>query len=380
MKIVIAPDSFKESLSAMEAARAIEHGFKKVFAEAKYDLVPMADGGEGTVDAMVRATNGTFLTVRVSGPLNQRVDAVMGILGDGKTAVIEMAAASGLPLVRNELRNPMNTTTLGTGELIRAGLDRGIRRFVIGIGGSATVDGGIGAMVGLGAKFFDDHGSEVSPNGRGVGKISKIDFSGFDKRVAESEILVACDVNNPLTGPTGAARVFGPQKGATPEMVKVLDENLKKYASVVRQQMGVEIETIPGAGAAGGLGAAMVGFCKAKLCSGSELVAKTIGLSERLQGADLCITGEGRIDGQSAGGKVCYRVAEIAKNQNVPAIAIVGSIGADAGKNIPPLTAYFAIVNRPMELSEAITQAEELMAGQAEQVARIIKTSHECHR
>lgn len=372
MKIVIAPDSFKESLSAMEVAQAIKQGFSIVFPDASYDLVPMADGGEGTVDAMVRATGGTFLSVRVAGPLNQPVEATMGILGDGKTAVIEMAAASGLPLVRQDLRNPMNTTTLGTGQLIREGLDRGIRRFIIGIGGSATVDGGIGAMAALGACFLDETGNEAPPTGRGLGKIAKIDFKNFDKRVRESEILVACDVNNPLTGPNGSAGVFGPQKGATPEMVKVLDENLVHYAKIVREQMGVEIETIPGAGAAGGLGAAMLGFCNAKLQSGSELVAQTVGLADRLAHANLCITGEGRIDGQSAGGKVCYRVAQIAKNKNVPAIAIVGSVGPDANKNVPPITAYFAITNRPMELSEAISRADELLASQAQQIARII--------
>lgn len=372
MKIVIAPDSFKESLSAMEVAQAIGCGFRHVFPEAKYDLVPMADGGEGTVDAMVRATGGTFLNVRVAGPLNQPVETIMGILGDGKTAVIEMAAASGLPLVRQDQRNPMNTTTLGTGQLIRQGLDRGIRRFVIGIGGSATVDGGIGAMAALGARFLDEIGNEVPPTGRGLGKIAKIDFKTFDKRISESEILVACDVNNPLTGPTGAARVFGPQKGATPEMVKVLDEYLTHYAKIVREQMGVEIEIVPGAGAAGGLGAALLGFCNAKLQSGSELVARTVGLADRLTDANLCITGEGRIDGQSTAGKVCYRVAQIAQSKKVPAIAIVGSAGPDADKNIPPLTAYFAITNRPMELSEAISRAEELLASQAQQVARVM--------
>ena len=220
MKIVIAPDSFKESLSAMEVAHAMKAGFGKIFTNAMFDLVPMADGGEGTVDAMVRATNGTFLTVNVTGPLHQPVEAVMGILGDGKTAVIEMAAASGLPLVRRELRNPMNTTTLGTGQLIAEALDQGIGRFIIGIGGSATVDGGIGAMTALGAMFLDENGQQVPPTGRGLGKIATIDFSQFDKRIRECEFLIACDVNNPLTGPTGAARIFGPQKGATPKWSK----------------------------------------------------------------------------------------------------------------------------------------------------------------
>jgi glycerate kinase len=374
MKIVIAPDSFKESLSAMEVAHAMKAGFGKIFTNAMFDLVPMADGGEGTVDAMVRATNGTFLTVNVTGPLHQPVEAVMGILGDGKTAVIEMAAASGLPLVRRELRNPMNTTTLGTGQLIAEALDQGIGRFIIGIGGSATVDGGIGAMTALGAMFLDENGQQVPPTGRGLGKIATIDFSQFDKRIRECEFLIACDVNNPLTGPTGAARIFGPQKGATPEMVKVLDENLSRYARIVREQLSVDIETPAGAGAAGGLGAALLGFCNAKLLSGSELVAKAVGLEERLASADLCLTGEGRIDGQSANGKVCYHVAQLAKKHNIPVIAIAGSVGVDADKNVPPLTAFFAIVNQPMELSQAVARAPELIQTQAEQIARIITT------
>jgi glycerate kinase len=371
MKIVIAPDSFKESLDALGVAKAIEKGFREIFPEADYDLVPMADGGEGTVDAMVHATGGTFQTRSVSGPLNSPVDARYGILGDGETAVIEMAAASGLPLVRPQQRNPMNTTSFGTGQLIRHAMDAGVRKIIIGIGGSATVDGGVGAMAALGVKFFDADGKDVEPNGRGVGKIAKIDISGIDPRVLKTEMLVASDVSNPLTGLNGAATVFGPQKGASPEMVQVLERNLSLYAKLLREQLNIDIEMTPGAGAAGGIGAGLMAFCRAKLQSGSELVARTVKLPERLVSANLCITGEGRIDGQSVHGKVCHRVAEMAKGKNVPAIAIVGSIGREAERNIPPLDAYFAITNRPMDLAEAIHLADELLAEQAKNIARI---------
>jgi len=372
MRIVIATDSFKESLSAMDAAMAIKNGFSKVFPDAQYDLVPMADGGEGTVSAMVQATDGQLVTVQVKGPLGQPVDAQLGTLGNDQTAVIEMAAASGLPLVRPEHRNPMITTTYGTGELIKAAMDRGARKIIIGIGGSATVDGGAGAVMALGAKFLDEKGDPVALGGRGLKKIHHIALSGFDPRIAQTEILVASDVDNPLTGPKGAARVFGPQKGATPDMVELLDDSLKRYAGVIRDELGQDIEKTPGAGAAGGLGAALIAFCKAKLQSGSQLVAETVGLPSRLRNTTLCITGEGRIDGQSAHGKVCFRVAELAQKQNVPAIALVGSVGPDANQMIPPLCAFFPMVNRPMSLNEAIDQAEMLLGNLAEQVARTL--------
>jgi len=371
MKIVIAPDSFKESLDALGVARAIEKGFREIFPHSQYDLVPMADGGEGTVEAMVQATGGTFLTRTVTGPMSSPVEAKFGILGDGETAVIEMAAASGLPLVRAGLRNPMTATTYGTGELIRYALDEGVRKIIIGIGGSATVEGGVGAMAALGVKFIDAEGKAIELNGRGLGKLHRIDVSSIDPRVLKTEILVASDVSNPLTGLDGAANVFGPQKGASPEMVQVLERNLTHYANVVREQLKVDLEGFPGAGAAGGLGFGLMVFCQAKLQSGSELVAKTVKLPERLTSASLCITGEGKIDGQSVHGKVCHRVAEMARDKNVPAIAIVGSIGRGAERNIPPLDAYFAITNRPMELEEAIDQAEELLTEQARNIARI---------
>jgi len=372
MKIVIAPDSFKESLTAMEAATAVRTGFQRVLPDAGYDLVPMADGGEGTVDAMVQAAGGEFVTVQVKGPLGQPADARYGLLDGGKTAVIEMAAASGLPLVRPDQRNPMMTTTWGTGELIASAIERGAKKIIIGIGGSATVDGGAGAVMALGARLLDENNDPIPLGGRGIKKLRRIDMSGFDRRVTETQILVASDVDNPLTGPKGAARVFGPQKGATPDMVEVLDENLKLYAQVIRDQLGADIENAPGAGAAGGLGAALLAFCRARLQSGSQLVAETVGLPTRLKGADLCLTGEGQIDGQSVRGKVCFRVAELAHKAHVPTIALVGSIGRDAHHMIPPLSAYFSIMNRPMPLEDAIRHADILLTDLAEQVARTL--------
>ncbi len=377
MKIVIAPDSFKESLSALEVAKALEAGFRKIFPAAEYDLVPMADGGEGTVHAMIQAAGGMLLTTQVAGPLNQPVDAQFGLLPE-HTAVVEMAAASGLPLLRPELRNPMITTTWGTGELIRTALDHDAKKIIIGIGGSATIDGGAGAVQALGAKLLDENGNPIPPGGRGLKKLVKIDLTSFDPRISQTEILVASDVDNPLTGPNGAARVFGPQKGATPEMVELLDENLKHYAKIIHDQLNIDIENVPGAGAAGGLGAALIAFCNAKLRSGSLLVAQTVNLPARLEGAAVCLTGEGRIDSQSKHGKVCYRVAQLAGEKNVPAIAVVGSIGRGADENIPPLTACFAIVNRPMTLPEAIQNAEPLLTVAAEQIARVLDLGVEC--
>ncbi|MFA5863596.1 MAG: glycerate kinase [Phycisphaerae bacterium] len=372
MKIIIAPDSFKESLTAFQAAKAVESGFKKIFPDAHYDLIPMADGGEGTVQAMIQSASGSLISCMVTGPLGQPVEATFGLLNDNSTAVLEMAAASGLPLVRPDQRNPMFTTTFGTGELIKSALDHGAKKIIIGIGGSATVDGGAGAIQALGAKLLDENGSPIPHGGRGLKKLAKIDLTDFDPRIAQTEILIASDVDNPLTGPKGAARVFGPQKGATPEMIEILDQNLKHYANVIRDQLGIDIESAPGSGAAGGLGAALLAFCRAKLESGSLLVAKTVNLTNRLKNANLCLTGEGQIDSQSVHGKVCHRVAQLAHAQNIPAIALVGSIGKDAHLTIPPLTAYFSLINRPMELNHAIHHADDLLTDLAEQVARTL--------
>jgi len=258
VKIVIAPDSFKGSLTALEAANAIEDGFRRVFPEAEIVKVPMADGGEGTVQSLVDATGGRIVKRIVTGPLGDKVEAQFGILGDGKTAVIEMASASGLPLIPPHKRNPMVTTTYGTGELIKAALDMDCRKFIIGIGGSATNDGGGGMAQALGVKLLDKDGNDIPFGGKGLLKLNRIDISTLDPRIAESEIVVACDVDNPLTGPRGAARVYSPQKGATPEMVEILEKALERFAEVVKRDLGKDVKNIPGAGAAGGLGAGLM--------------------------------------------------------------------------------------------------------------------------
>ena len=345
----------------------------KVFPKAQYDFAPMADGGEGTVEAMVRATGGRFITNRVCGPVGVKVQARYGILGDGKTAVIEMASASGLPLVKPQERNPMRTTTFGTGELIRSALDQGVKRIVIGIGGSATVDGGAGAMQALGARLLDGNGKALRLGGGALNDLAAVDMSGFDPRAGDMEILVACDVDNPLTGPKGAAVVYGPQKGATDEMLPRLDANLKHYAEVLKTALGVDVDQAAGAGAAGGLGAGLMAFCGAKLQSGSKLVADAIGLDQRLAGSALCVTGEGQLDGSSRFGKVCFRVAEVASRHNVPTIALVGSIGAEAETTVPPISAFFSIVNRAMDLKTAFHEADHLLEQLAEQVARTLQ-------
>ena len=299
MKIVIAPDSYKESLSALEVAQAVEAGFRQVFPDADYVLVPVADGGEGTVDAMVAATGGRKETVTVSGPLGEPVEAFYGLTGDGDTAVIEMAAASGLALVPPDRRNPLLTNSRGTGELIRAALDAGARRFILGIGGSATNDGGAGMVQALGVRLLDLEGRELDGSGGDLARLERIDVSALDPRLAECRIEVACDVDNPLTGARGASAVFGPQKGATPEMVQALDANLARLARIVGRDLGVAVDTVPGAGAAGGMGAAMLAFFGATLKPGIEIVTAAVDLDTHVRDADLVITGEGRIDFQT---------------------------------------------------------------------------------
>jgi glycerate kinase len=375
MKIVIAPDSFKESLSALEVAEQIEAGFQAVFPDAHYVKLPVADGGEGTVDAMVAATGGRRVPVRVTGPLGRPVQACYGITGDGTTAVIEMAAASGLALVPPEARNPMKTTSFGTGELIRHALDDGLRRFIIGIGGSATNDGGVGMLQALGARFLEqDERQEIGYGGGALASLAKIATGGMDKRLRESQVTVACDVDNPLTGPRGASAIFGPQKGATPEMVASLDRNLKHFASLVKRDLQRDIDAVPGAGAAGGMGAALLAFLQAELRPGVEIVIEAIGLAEALEGADLVITGEGRIDGQTIYGKAPAGVARLAKRFGLPVIGFAGSLTRDAEiVHEHGLDAIFSVVNRPCSLDEAFLDAANNLRVTARNVAAIIK-------
>lgn len=372
LKVVIAPDSFKECLPAEGVAQAMARGVRAAAPDAECVLVPMADGGEGTVRALIAATGGTLRQAVVTGPLGEPVEAEFGLLGDGNTAVIEMAAASGLPLVPPERRDPTKTTTYGTGELILAALELGVSRLIIGIGGSATVDGGAGMAQALGARLLDAAGKPIGRGGGELARLAAIDVSDMDPRLKSLRCTVACDVTNPLVGPRGAAAVYGPQKGATPEMVRLLDANLRRFAEVVRRDLGVDVAEAPGAGAAGGLGAGLMAFLKARLRPGVELVIEAVGLEEKLRGADLVLVGEGMMDEQSAYGKVPVGVARLARSLGVPAVAIVGSLGPGYQRvHQEGINACLSILDRPMSLREAIDRAPELLAKTAEEVIRL---------
>lgn len=374
MKVVIAPDSFKGSLTAGEVSENIAKGIKRVFEAAETICVPMADGGEGTVCSLVLCTDGEIIRTRVSGPLMKEVEAFYGILGDGATAIIEMAAASGLPLLREEERDPMKTTTYGTGELIRHALDKGCRRIIIGIGGSATNDGGAGMIKALGARLLDADGNEVEDGGGGLGKLQRLDLSNLDRRLKECTIVAACDVDNPLTGPRGASHVFGPQKGADNKMVEMLDINLEHYAEIVLEHTGISIKDRPGAGAAGGLGGGLVAFLGAELRRGVDIVIEAARLEEKLAGADLVITGEGRIDYQTQFGKTPFGVAQTAKKHGIPVVAIVGSVGYNAEVLYDMgFSGIFSIINRPMTLEEALSESPELLQKASENIMRMYK-------
>lgn len=376
MHIVIAPDSFKESLSAMEVADAIEAGFRQVLPDATYLKLPMADGGEGTVHSLVDATGGRIVPVEVTAPLGNRVAGFLGLLGDGKRAVIEMAAASGLHLVPPERRNPLITTSVGTGELILAALDLGVEQLILGIGGSATNDGGAGMMQALGARLLDGEGAELPPGGGALGRLARIDLSGLDSRLAQLRIEVACDVDNPLCGPQGASAIFGPQKGATPTMVTALDAHLAHYAACMERQCGMAVINRPGAGAAGGMGAALIGLLGATLTPGVDLVIDALGLAEAVAEADLVVTGEGRLDSQSLHGKTPIGVARCAKRYGKPVLAIAGSLSDDyAVVHEHGLDAVFAVVNRPMTLPEALASARSNIELTARNVAALWRLS-----
>ncbi|MBX4162481.1 glycerate kinase [Priestia megaterium] len=374
MKIVIAPDSFKESLTALRVCEAVEKGIKTHFPNAEISKVPMADGGEGTVQSLVDATDGEVIQARVTGPLGKEVKAFYGILGDGKTAVIEMAAASGLHHVPVDKRNPLVTTTRGTGELILKALDHKVKHIIIGIGGSATNDGGAGMAKALGAKLLDAKGAEIKEGGGSLGQLTSIDLTNLDSRLAEIKVEVACDVDNPLTGETGASAVFGPQKGATPDMVKQLDRNLAHYAAIVGKEMGIHIQSVPGAGAAGGLGGGLLAFLSAELKPGVDIVIKATQLESYIKNADLVITGEGRIDGQTIYGKTPIGVAKTAKKHSVPVIAIAGSIGVGSEAVYEHgINALFSIVPGIVSLSEALEKASENVERTAGSLASIMR-------
>ena len=373
MKIVVAPDSFKGSVTALQAAEAIERGLHRVFPDAEIEKLPMADGGEGTAQSLVDATGGRILTESVVDPLGVEIEARYGVLGDGVTAVIEMAAASGLTLVPLAKRNPLVTTTYGTGQLIKAALDHGCRKLIIGIGGSATNDGGAGMAQALGAKLITASGEPIRWGGGGLHQLDAIGISELDSRIQETETVVACDVNNPLTGEDGASHVYGPQKGATPEMVQALDANLAHFDTILQRDIGVTVGDIPGAGAAGGLGAGLMAFLNAELKSGVALVIEATQLEKRISDADLVITGEGQINFQTIFGKTPIGVAKAAKAQGIPVVAIAGSISDDAdGVYDAGIDAMVDIVPEPMPLEVAIENAPMLIANAAERAARLI--------
>jgi len=372
--IVLAPDSFKESMTAKEACEAMERGIKKANHKINCIHVPMADGGEGTMQSLVDATGGKVFFKKVKGPLGNEVEASYGILGDGKTGILEMASSSGIHLVPIDKRNPLITTTYGTGQLIKACLDHGVERLLIGIGGSATNDGGAGVIQALGGKLLDRYGKELGFGGGELGKLVGIDLENLDKRLANIEIEVACDVTNPLCGERGASYVFGSQKGATVEMVEALDNNLKHYAEVIKKQLGKDIVDVPGAGAAGGLGAGLMAFLNGTLKKGIDMVIDYSGVEEKIKAADMVWTGEGSIDFQTQYGKTPIGVAAVAKKYNKPVIALAGRVGDGAeilyDKGIDCI---FGIMKGVTSLEEALEQGKENLEKTAENIMRLME-------
>jgi glycerate kinase len=373
MRIIVAPDSYKGSVSALGVAEAIERGIHAVFPEAEVLKVPIADGGEGTVEALVGATGGRLLRLTVSDPLGRPVEATWGILGDGVTAVIEMAAASGLTLLAAEERNPLLTTSFGTGQLLKAALDLGLRHLIVGIGGSASNDGGCGMAQALGARFLDRQGRELPPGGGALGRLDRIDLARLDPRLAETSILVACDVDNPLCGARGASAVYGPQKGATPAMVAELDAALAIFGAAAARATGLEVAGRPGAGAAGGLGAGLLCFTGARLRPGVEIVLEANGFKGKLRGVDLVITGEGRTDAQTAMGKAPVGVARAAAPFHLPVVCLSGSLGPGCDRVLEHgISALMSVTPGPMALEACMAGAEQLVEDAAARLCRLL--------
>ncbi|EJL6547728.1 glycerate kinase [Vibrio cholerae] len=372
MKVVIAPDSFKESLTAKQVCDAIQAGLARVWHDAKFVAIPVADGGEGTVQSLVDATQGRLVEVKVMGPQGKRVEAFYGMLGDNQTAVIEMAAASGLHHVPLAQRDPKLTTSFGTGELIRHALDQGVTKLIIGLGGSATNDGGVGMLAALGARFTNADGDPIQLTGGGLRELTHIDLQDFDPRLQNCDILVACDVNNPLCGDKGASAVFGQQKGATPEDVQLLDGALRQFGLLTEKVTGKMVLESAGAGAAGGMGAALLAYTQAILRPGIEIVLETVQLAHQVIDADLVITGEGRIDSQTVHGKTPMGVAKVAKRFDVPVLALCGCTGDNYQAVYQcGIDAVFAAVPRAMSLEDALKESDFNLADLAENVARL---------
>ncbi|GKZ12042.1 glycerate kinase [Paraclostridium bifermentans] len=376
MKIVISIDSLKGSLTSIEAANAIKKGILSVDNKSDVVIMPLADGGEGTVEALVQGMNGEEKVISVTGPINEKVNATYGILKETNTAIIEMAQASGLPLVPAELRNPLNTTTYGVGEIIKEAIEKGCRNFIVGIGGSATNDCGVGMLQALGFEFYDENDNLVELGGKVLNQIKRIKTDNKLKELDDCNFKIACDVNNPLYGENGAAYIYGPQKGATKEIVKELDKGLKNFAEVVKKDLGKDIAHIEGAGAAGGLGFGFLGFLNSKLESGIKIILDEIKLEEVVKDADIVITGEGRLDNQTAMGKAPIGVAKLAKKHGAKVIAIAGCTTPDAVKcNEEGIDAYFSIVNKAMTIDEAMKKenATQNMIETTIQIFNLIK-------
>jgi glycerate kinase len=373
MRIVVAPQEFKGSLSAVQATQAMAEGLRRALPDATLELVPMADGGPGTVEAVVAAAkNGRRMTAAAHDALGRSLEAAWGIIDDG-TAVIEMAAASGLTLLTEDERDPRIASTYGTGELIRAALDAGCSRIIVGIGGSSTNDGGAGMAQALGARLLDDAGQDLPPGGAALARLERIDLSGLDPRLGQCRVLAATDVFNRLCGPEGASLLYGPQKGATPEVAQELDAALRRYAQVIERDLGVSVLDLAGAGAAGGLGAGLAAFLGAELVLGSQLVAEAVGLKQKLESADLALTGEGRLDAQTSFGKAPWEVARLAKEFGLPVIAIAGSLVENYRPALgEAFDAVVAITPRAMSVGEAMAQGASLVADAAEGVARLL--------
>ena len=372
-KYVVAPDSFKESMTAKEVCDAMEKGIKKADSAAEVIKVPMADGGEGTVDSLVDATNGQRVIVEVTGPLGNKINAYYGILGNGTTAVIEMAKASGLEIVEKKKRNPMITTTFGTGELIRHALDHNVKEIIIGLGGSSTNDGGSGMAQALGAKLLDQNNHQISFGGGNLDKLDKIDISNLDSRLQDVKIILASDVTNPLIGKDGASRVFGSQKGATPEMVEKLENNLQHYAKIIKRDLNKDVASVSGAGAAGGLGAGLMAFTTCKMRQGVDIAIEVTKLEEKVKSADYVFTGEGGTDFQTKFGKTPYGVAKLGKKYHKPVISLAGYLGEGIDSLYSEgFTAIFGIIPGACDLSTALKNGPSNVARTTENIVRLL--------
>jgi len=368
VRLLVCPQEFKGSLTAAEAATAMQAGLARALPGGQLEALPLADGGPGTVDVLVRATGGTFHDGGAHDALGRALRARWGSLGDGRTAVIEIAAASGIVLLAPNERDPARTTTFGTGEVLRAVLDAGYRRLVVGVGGSATNDGGAGMAQALGARLLDEQGRDLEPGGAALARLARIDVSGLDARLRGAEVVVASDVTNPLCGPDGASLVYGPQKGASAELARELDAALAHYAAIIHRDLGVDVLDVPGAGAAGGLAAGLIAFCGARIEPGFEVVAAAAGLRERMASADAVVTGEGRLDRQTAFGKTAAGVARLGREAGRPVVAVVGSV--EDGAPVDAFDALFAVVPDLASADEAFARAPELVARAAEEAGR----------